>query len=266
MYSGSGYNLGVPDQTISLSSSLVEISGLSCFSDKKMMAVQDERGILYILDNESGDIERKIKFGKKGDYEGVEYVNGIIYITKSDGTVLYFDFPEEGVEEVIAQNFTTPLSIQNDVEGLGYDPETGNLLFACKEDGEISEKAVKGKPVYAYNIQKAEFIMDPVLTIPHKKINKFCLDNGIEPISKKMVFKPSGIAFHPITKEIYILAHTGKALIVMDRGGAITGYYQLNPGIYRQPEGICFSSDGTLFISNEGRGRSGRVLRFSYSL
>jgi uncharacterized protein YjiK len=37
---------------------------------------------------------------------------------------------------------------------------------------------------------------------------------------------------------------------------------KLNPKIFRQPEGICFSPDGTMYIASEGDGMEGTLLKF----
>jgi len=37
---------------------------------------------------------------------------------------------------------------------------------------------------------------------------------------------------------------------------------KLSPVIFPQPEGICFSPDGKLFIASEGAGRGGTILEF----
>jgi uncharacterized protein YjiK len=33
----------------------------------------------------------------------------------------------------------------------------------------------------------------------------------------------------------------------------------------KQPEGICFAPEGDLYISSEGRGADGFILRFAYA-
>ena len=83
--------------------------------------------------------------------------------------------------------------------------------------------------------------------------------------SGNLTFKPSGLAVHPLTNEIYIIAHQGSIMVVFDQNLKIKNIYPLIPKIFKQPEGICFLPDGTLIISNEGVGGKANLLVFEYS-
>jgi hypothetical protein len=82
-------------------------------------------------------------------------------------------------------------------------------------------------------------------------------------IESKTSFKPSGIAVHPLDGEIYIISSVGKLLIILNREGKVQDVKELDPAIFRQPEGICFSPAGDMFISNEGQGGKGYILKFN---
>ena len=51
-------------------------------------------------------------------------------------------------------------------------------------------------------------------------------------------------------------------MIIIDRKGNVLDVQDLRNNIFRQPEGICFSPSGDLFISNEGNGGKATILRF----
>jgi len=51
-------------------------------------------------------------------------------------------------------------------------------------------------------------------------------------------------------------------LIILNPKGEIEDLIPLDPKIFRQPEGICFSPNGDLYISSEGKGKSGYILKF----
>jgi len=40
--------------------------------------------------------------------------------------------------------------------------------------------------------------------------------------------------------------------------------YQLDPILFKQPEGLAFDSKGNMYISNEGHGGNANVLLFNY--
>ena len=83
-------------------------------------------------------------------------------------------------------------------------------------------------------------------------------------IESETSFQPSGIAIHPLTGEIFIISSVGKLLIILDRYGKVLDVKELDPVIFRQPEGICFSPEGEMYISNEGQGGEGYVLKFKF--
>ena len=78
----------------------------------------------------------------------------------------------------------------------------------------------------------------------------------VVPIDKKLGedkirFKPSAAGLNPVTNELYILASVNKLLVVADRKGNVKEVYNLDPKIFKQPEGITFTPTGDLLISNE---------------
>jgi uncharacterized protein YjiK len=83
-------------------------------------------------------------------------------------------------------------------------------------------------------------------------------------LNKKMhtPFKPSGLAVHPETGHIFVIATVGKLLVILDARGSIIDMIPLDPDIFLQPEGIAFSPSGDLYISSEGRGGKGYILKF----
>ena len=81
---------------------------------------------------------------------------------------------------------------------------------------------------------------------------------------KDVDFKPSGIAIHPMTGQIYMISSVGKLLVVLNKNRDLSAKYALDKDVFKQPEGICFSPDGDLYISNEGRGKSANILHFKF--
>ncbi len=61
---------------------------------------------------------------------------------------------------------------------------------------------------------------------------------------------------------IYLVSHAGKQLLVYDEEKRIKAFIPLDKSLFKQPEGICFSPEGTLFISNESQGGRGNILTF----
>lgn len=69
--------------------------------------------------------------------------------------------------------------------------------------------------------------------------------------SKKEIIKPSAAAINLLTKELYVLCSVNKIIFTQDQQGKIKDVIKLDPKIYKQPEGMAFTPDGYLIISNE---------------
>jgi len=249
-----GYDLSAPEQKIILDDDLIEISGLTYLENNILAAVQDEKGIIYYVDINKNEIVSKFKFAKNKDYEGIEIAQNHYYIISSDGDL--YSLNRNEIEDPQTLKFDTPLKAKNDVEGLAYDAHNKLLLIACKGDPKTKLNKPKGKAVYAYSLKNNTFEL--IYTINTSSLTKF-LDK-----SKDVKFSPSGIAVHPITRDIFILSYVDKYLIALTKKGGIKAAVKLDSRLFKQPEGICFSPTGTLFISNEGKGSKGNILQFNY--
>lgn len=266
------YDLTQADDTFRLPDKLIEVSALSYADAGQLALVQDEMGVIFLLDVGTGEIVKEYSFGKSGDYEGIEVVDGTAYVLKSSGKIteiadILSDSPR------MSHEYNNALSSDDDTEGLGYDPVKKELLIACKEPYETSEREIKTqRAIYGYNMETHQLGDHPRCLINLLELSKFLQtyhkdEAWIQSFNpeKKGSFKPSGIAVHPETGYLFIIASVGKMLIVLNRSYQIVAAQALDEDLFAQPEGICFSPDGTLYISNEGKTGSGNVLRFSVS-
>lgn len=257
LYEGPGYDFPYqpdkPDRSWKLPIELVEISGLSYIDDHRLACVQDENGIIYIFSLKAGVVESKIEFGDNGDYEGIEIIDKDAWVLKSNGTLFRItDFLVKNGS--VVSKYSTALSGKNDTEGLAYDPVNNSLLIACKEHPFLNEEPGKDfKAIYSFNLETS--LMD---TKPFLMINP----DTFKSYTGKVSFKPSGIAIHPVSGDIFIIGSVGKLLLVLSRTGEMLAMINLSPMIFPQPEGICFSQEGKLFIASEGAGRGGTILEF----
>ncbi|MVM30387.1 hypothetical protein GO755_10110 [Spirosoma sp. HMF4905] len=238
------YQLNAPTENYKLPKELTEISGLTYFKDDKLLCVQDEEAVVYVFDTKKGNIVKDFGFGGYGDFEGIEYVNDEVYVLESNGNL--FRFKPESKE---IGKTKTDLPKHTEVEGLGYDPKTKRLLIAVKDGKGSSDKAV-----YSFDLLNRAVFKD--MSLNDEQLNAA----GIDP----KTYKPSGIAVHPITGEWYILTSAGKRLLITSRQAKIIYSEPLDPKQFRQPEGICFAPNGDMFISSEGAGKKGYILKFEY--
>lgn len=255
------YDLASPQEKYFLPYVLAEISGLS-YLDNSVLTVDDETGRIFIYDFEEKDITHSIAFGKPGDYEGVELVGDTVYVLRSDGDL--FKFPYTSEKKIVPEKIETELKKKNDTEGIAYSPQKNHLLIACKESPKIQdEDDIEGRAIYSYTMNHDKLSTDPIYTISRDDVYNFWTENRDFTYEKNRIkFKPSGIAVHPIDKHIYVLASVGKLLVILDPQGEIIGTYPISSRLLNQPEGICFSPEGDLYISSEGEGDRGYILKF----
>lgn len=265
------YQLKAPNQSFKMPSKLEEISGLCMAPDNKFLySIQDEKGKIFKIDIATGAVVEEFDFGKNGDYEGITMYQNTIFVTKSNGTI--YEIDNLGKKNQKVSSYKTDLKNKNDVEGLCYQPSSNSLLVACKgipTMGETTEEAENRKSIYRFDLQTRKLIEKSFYKITLKKVQRFLKEASDHTefqsfqsyFNSKNAFKfnPSGVAIHPKTNEVYILSSSKKMLLILNEAGEIQYLAKLNKKIHRQPEGIAFASDGTLFIANEGKGGSGII-------
>jgi uncharacterized protein YjiK len=229
---------------------LVEISGLAYWKENILLCVEDERGHLYLYDYGKEEIIQEIKFGKKGDYEGVTQSEDIAYVIKSTGKLYYFNIEEEPD----ITNIDLPFNSSNDLEGITKGHKKDDFYIVCKQNPEVLENGVKGRAVYSYNLKKDKVKIKPYIHLTSESFVEEIKKAGLSP-SRHMPFNPSGIAVHPFSEDVFLISSVGKLLVVFDKSGSIISMAPLKRSLFRQPEGICFDNEGNMFISSEGRGK-----------
>lgn len=233
---------------------LDEISGISYISEDKVACVQDEEGIIFIYNLKTNAVDKKINFAKAGDYEGIAIVDSTAFVLESNGEIHL-------VERFMDSTFTTrgiktPFSGKNNMESLTYDKANNRLLLAPKNK-DLNSKSYKG--IYAFNLDNHEIEKKPILKI---SMTDSIFTSGKHNRKKGKIkdFYPSDIAINPLDGNIYVLEGKNPRLLIMDVNGKLLRLHKLNPKSFRQPEGITFSPDGTLYISNEGKKGQANIL------
>lgn len=252
------YDLSHPSKSWTLPEALKEISGQVWIDNNHLLAIEDLHPILYLIKlGNKARIEKQIAFkkvsDKKTDIEDIALVNKTVYALWSHGILYKIKHWESDPE---TKKLVTPLSKENNTEGLCYDPVSRNLLIACKNVSDVSDEKKSTRSIFEFDLKADTLINEPFMLI-HKKDFKKVADEKLE-------FFPSAIAVHPITHDIYILSTKDtKCMAVYNYKGGLKSFQWINKDILLQPEGICFAPDGTLFISSEGKhGMSAVLLEF----
>ncbi|MCM4158956.1 hypothetical protein FHG64_01675 [Antarcticibacterium flavum] len=229
---------------------LEEVSGIAWIGENQIAAVQDEEGIIFIYDLISSKIIREIPFGERGDYEGITLVDSTAYVLRSDGVLFEVkDFLEPNPQTKIHK---TGLKRNLDAEGLCYDPRGNRLLIAIKD-----HTGKDFKPVYAFSLSGNNLEEEPALKINFDDPVFAILDQR----RNHKVLRPSEINIHPVTGEYYILEGVIPKLLILDPQGNSKRLLVLDREQFPQAEGLTFSPNGDLYISNESNNQKPNILK-----
>jgi hypothetical protein len=264
------YALDQPDLRLVLPPILKEVSDIVALSPSEIACVQDEKGIVFVYDIEARKITRQMRFGPKGDYEGLTAVDSRLFVLRSDG-LLYELSGDWNSPTVKTHTLRIPTSNN---EGLCFDRARERLLIAPKSRLGKGHEFKDTRAIFAFDLRKMELVPDPVFHLSVEAIREYARSRG-RPVPEKakkkgggvraaLRFMPSSIAVHPLTGEVLLLSSVDHVLVACDMNGKVTGYAALDPELFRQPEGLTFLSGGDLIVSNEAAGREPTLLVFRY--
>ncbi|MCX6151175.1 MAG: SdiA-regulated domain-containing protein [Ignavibacteriales bacterium] len=240
-------------QVISLPKELKEISGMAFTKDGRLFAHNDNKGIVYQIDFNSGSIVKSFSVGRKplrADFEEIEIVDKKFFLVTSNGYLVEFT---EGKNNsyVDFKKYDTGLTESYNIEGLCYDPETNSLLLACKDFP--GPGYGNYRTVYSFSLTSNKLNKKPRFVLPVDYITQKLEINN---------FRPSGIRRHPISGTFFIISARDQSLIEVSRDGKIINLAKLIKHKHNQPEGIAFAPDNSLFISDEGK-QFGQITKYS---
>lgn len=260
------YNLEKTDKKIILPTILNEVSGITDIDLHNIACVQDELGSVFIFNLKTEKIVSEHKFDKMGDYEGLSFTGKALYVLRSDGQLIeWVNFMNVKDYEKV-KKYNLPL-MTTDNEGLGYDSKKNRLLISAKNKP-LDKGNKNERYIYEFDLIKKKLAANPVYTINIKELEEFVEKNNIETETKKgkkknrVNFFPSSLAVHPKTQDIYILSATSEILVVINQRGDIIHVETLDEKQFPQAEGITFTEDGTMIISNEAAGKEPTLLIF----
>lgn len=252
-----GYDLTMPVK-YNMPEKLTEISGITFRNGKSdsIYAEEDEKGRVYYFKLGDKEINHS-EFGKGGDYEDIATLGNQVVMLRSDGVLFVFPFNQlrnNQIDNVQKWNDVLP---QGEYEGLYGDEKSNQLYALCKHCSD--EKTSKVCGIYSFTLAADGTV---------EKSGEFAINvKEIEEKTgqKKISFHPSALAKNQQTNEWYVLSSVNKMLVVTDSDWKVKEVYPLNPGVFRQPEGIAFDGQNNLYISNEGdKVSTGNILKFSY--
>ena len=229
---------------------LREISGLALTEDQRLFAHGDEEAVLFELDYEHGAIIKSFSLGNppaRGDFEGIAYVEDRFYLVTSGGRVYVAPEGANGTH-VEYRSFETGIGEVCEVEGLAYDPNDRNLLFACKLSlGEVGQNYIK---IQRFPVDlEGGSMLSPI-------------NVGLSQVLEKTGgghFNPSGIELVGSDRLVLVAARQSSVLEINFAGKVIGAFKLPLASFHPQTEGITFDAAGQLILADEGGMKRGRL-------
>ena len=175
-------------------------------------------------------------------------------VLRSDGALLTFPVSKVG-KKLERVNLQEKLLPKGEYEGLFAKGDSVYVL--CKE----CAKDKGGKFTSGYVVwlnERGKLFFKRTFKID---VHEVCEEAD----KKKLHFRPSALAQHPLTQDWFLLSSVNRILVILDQQWNVKDVYPLNSPLFLQPEGIAFDSKSNLYISNEGDEiTNGSVYKFSY--
>src|SRR5690606_16203209 len=137
-----------------------------------------------------------------------------------------------------------------------FDKENNRLLLVPK-DKDLKSTDVLG--IYAFNLDTKQIEKNPIFQI---KNSDPIFENKKKKDDKKdsNSIHPADIAINPLNGNIYIVEGKKPQVLIMDSKGKTITLHNLIQKTFNQPEGIIFSPEGVMYISNEGKNGTANIM------
>lgn len=232
------FNFASP-KIINLPQALDEISGIAYYpKDTSIFAIIDEDGLLFKVSLNRPDEVKEWRFDKQRDFEDIVFLDSTFYVMVSNGDLDKITFDNDKIA-VAKVDFPNASKKVNEFESMYFSADSNRLIMICKQCEDDKKSTLSS---YYFSDSAHQFVNYQTMeTEPlFQKIG-----------SKKEKIKPSAAAINPLTKELYVLCSVNKIIYIQDPQGKIKDLIKLDPKIYKQPEGMAFTPEGDLIISNE---------------
>jgi len=245
------YALGDLDP-LRLPRALDEVSGLTFDDEGRLWAHDDEEARVYQLDPGSGDVLSSFDVGwsVSGDWEGLAWAEGRLYLVDSDGVLLAFSPPVAG-ESADYRWIRTGLGRFCEIEGLGYEPARRLLLMGCKtpRQRELGDRVV----LLAFSLATMEAEAVARVSTPMEDFGPFGVSDDD--------FRASAVEVHPHTGTILVASAQDASIIELSTDGVPLAARTLGERVLPQLEGLAVAPDGSLILASEAAGRRALLAR-----
>jgi uncharacterized protein YjiK len=247
------------DGTMKLPPSLSELSGMVALDEHTIACVQDELGVVFIVDLQGKKPIRSVSFGKDGDYEGVAAIGDALWVLRSDGVLqeLALDAGR------LISRHTYKLPFEGEFEGLCVDAAGEHLLVLPKGpvDGKRREK--KRRRIIAFHLLLRTALKQPIMTLKVNDIEAQIEERDL-PGPRRTTAKGNrkvdlGLRGSELLAlpggDLLMLSPKDRLLLRLNSDGDVVATQELDMNLLPQPEAMALLPDGRLLIGSEGHGR-----------
>ena len=193
---------------------LREISGLATTADHRLLAHNDEAGIVFEIDARDGSVVKEFQLADVGDpvaddFEGIAVAEGRIYLVTSAGRLYECREGADGAS-VLFRVYATGAGRDCEIEGLAYDEGRRELVLMCKNarsDDLLGELAM-----FRWSIDEKALRERTVVPV-----GDFARRIGANR------FQPSGVERHPVSGNWFVVAARQAAIAEVTPEGAGPG-------------------------------------------
>ena len=239
------YDLKKPARHFKLPKQWREISGLAMLGENRLLAHDDERGVVFEIDYRDGSIVKSFALSDQldpiaDDFEGIAAAEGRVYLVSSSGRLYEFVEGTDG-QTVLYNLYTTGIGRDHEIEGLAYDPDQRVLLLISKNPTNPQQAGLV--TICRWSLDTKQLVEDGDILIPAIALSSR---------TDSKLFQPSGIERHPVSGNYFVVAARQCAIAEITPQGQVLAVADLAADRHPQTEGIAFASDNTLIVSDEG--------------
>jgi len=229
---------GNPAARWSLPGRLREISGLARLPTGELLAHNDERARVSVLDGKTGAILRSfdLQGEPRDDIEGIAIADDVLFLMNSSGRVYVTRVGQDG-EKVPYTTVETGLGRQCELEGLAWDAPRQALILPCK------------RPRTAGMTGQLTLFVVPVSTGEPSRIQVPLAE--VARRTGQRAIEASAVERDDRTGHLLVLSSGPRMVVELAGDGTIVAATELKKSRHPQPEGITILPDAIL-VSDEG--------------
>jgi len=237
-----GFDLVTRQAVWELPGVLREVSGLAPWADGLVLAHQDERAEIFLIDYQQGRVVQQWHMGLptlKGDFEGIDVDGSRVTLMTSDGRLTSGELPSSGSLIARVTRDDTRLKGLCEFEGLAHTP-WGAWVLPCKAPKSRGSGLFS---LYFLRPTGAGTFDRTVLDIRRGGFKK-----SLHPSSVAVTARGSYVVLFGPEHAIGEFSASGETLALIE----------LDRRRHPQPEGLALTTDGRLLIADEGPGSGDR--------